>query len=634
MPRPDLGTKVAIEVAKLNLSDPFAGSPLTSPVYSNTELNKLPGFTWDITTPVVGGRPGPYLYVDKNLVQIDAEVVGTGSVTFNVEVRTSMGAPDTELLIDDIIATSTKVQVTTFATDVLPQGKRFWLHIKAVTGSVSVVGITVTTTGGNTTGTTGGNSAGSGNVSDTGATAVGHVAIWMGGANSHIIGDGGIPLGDMDKATYDTDNDGIVDHAAEADTLTGITVVTSVGSPGSDSNIPTEKAIRTAIGAGGGGGGDATSLQGTDIDSSLAPTDGQVLEWVDGDSQWESKDIAITTTITGSDILSSSGAAYTLSPTPSSSYPDPSLVKLADGVLGSTTFNDGKWVGWLSVNPSIVIDLGANKLIHTVRFNFLSDPPTGIHTPTSMIVSGSVNNSSFTQIGSYVVTTDWATETSSTVAIWSHLLVTAGGSYRYIKFEITGFGQWTFLSEFEVYTINTSSTVPLSGLSLVDVVDTPGLDTNIPTEKAVRDAIGSGGGGGGGDVSGPSVAVDGNLAVFDGTTGKILKDGGAVPSGGGGGSLSWTAPTLLNGWTNYVGYDPAGYVKDNDGFVHLKGLIQSGAGDVFVLPTGCRPTGRSMFVVFATGSAGRMDVLTDGTVTFVAGTNTYVSLDGIEFATF
>ena len=35
-----------------------------------------------------------------------------------------------------------------------------------------------------------------------------------------------------------------------------------------------------------------------------------------------------------------------------------------------------------------------------------------------------------------------------------------------------------------------------------------------------------------GDVVGPSTAVDGHLAVFDGTTGKTLKDGGAVPAGG------------------------------------------------------------------------------------------------------
>jgi hypothetical protein len=35
---------------------------------------------------------------------------------------------------------------------------------------------------------------------------------------------------------------------------------------------------------------------------------------------------------------------------------------------------------------------------------------------------------------------------------------------------------------------------------------------------------------GSGDVSGPSSAVDGHLAVFDGASGKVLKDGGVVPT--------------------------------------------------------------------------------------------------------
>jgi hypothetical protein len=48
-------------------------------------------------------------------------------------------------------------------------------------------------------------------------------------------------------------------------------------------------------------------------------------------------------------------------------------------------------------------------------------------------------------------------------------------------------------------------------------------------------------GSGTGDVVGPGSAVDGNLAVFDGTSGKLIKDGGAVPAGGGGGLLAITA---------------------------------------------------------------------------------------------
>jgi hypothetical protein len=40
----------------------------------------------------------------------------------------------------------------------------------------------------------------------------------------------------------------------------------------------------------------------------------------------------------------------------------------------------------------------------------------------------------------------------------------------------------------------------------------------------------AGGGGGTGNVVGPASATDGHLAVFDTTTGKLLKDGGAVPA--------------------------------------------------------------------------------------------------------
>lgn len=37
-------------------------------------------------------------------------------------------------------------------------------------------------------------------------------------------------------------------------------------------------------------------------------------------------------------------------------------------------------------------------------------------------------------------------------------------------------------------------------------------------------------GGGGGDVTGPAGAVDGNIAIFDGATGKIIEDSGVAIS--------------------------------------------------------------------------------------------------------
>ncbi len=82
------------------------------------------------------------------------------------------------------------------------------------------------------------------------------------------------------------------------------------------------------------------------------------------------------------------------------------------------------------------------------------------------------------------------------------------------------------------------------GLELVTTVDSPGLDTEVPSAKAVRSAISDAGGG---DVSGPGVAVDGNVALFDTTSGKQIKDGGKSLSGADATIITGTAGT-----TNYV----------------------------------------------------------------------------------
>jgi len=66
------------------------------------------------------------------------------------------------------------------------------------------------------------------------------------------------------------------------------------------------------------------------------------------------------------------------------------------------------------------------------------------------------------------------------------------------------------------------------GLALVTTVGSPGTDTNIASEAAVRAAISAGGSG---DFSGPAVAVDANLVLFSGTSGKTGQDGGISLSG-------------------------------------------------------------------------------------------------------
>jgi hypothetical protein len=77
-------------------------------------------------------------------------------------------------------------------------------------------------------------------------------------------------------------------------------------------------------------------------------------------------------------------------------------------------------------------------------------------------------------------------------------------------------------------TIGTVTTLPAGEDATVTNVGTANaavFDIAIPQGNDGADGTGTG------DVSGPSSVTDGHIAVFDGATGKLLKDGGAVFSG-------------------------------------------------------------------------------------------------------
>jgi len=53
-----------------------------------------------------------------------------------------------------------------------------------------------------------------------------------------------------------------------------------------------------------------------------------------------------------------------------------------------------------------------------------------------------------------------------------------------------------------------------------------------------------------GDVVGPGSATDGHLAVFDGATGKLVKDGGAPGVGGSSGTFTdYSSTSTVSGWS-------------------------------------------------------------------------------------
>lgn len=63
---------------------------------------------------------------------------------------------------------------------------------------------------------------------------------------------------------------------------------------------------------------------------------------------------------------------------------------------------------------------------------------------------------------------------------------------------------------------------------------------------------------------------------------------------------AWTVPTLLNGWTQEPNW-AVGFMKDELGFVHFKGMIKNGtSSQIFQLPAGYRPAQNS----YLTGSSG------------------------------
>jgi hypothetical protein len=92
---------------------------------------------------------------------------------------------------------------------------------------------------------------------------------------------------------------------------------------------------------------------------------------------------------------------------------------------------------------------------------------------------------------------------------------------------------------------------------------------------------------------------------------------------------AWITPTLLNGWLNFGGaFDEASYMKDSLGFVHIKGLVQSGsaASAIFNLPPGYRPIKHLSFVTTANDAIGRVTITSTGNVTCSVGSTQSFSI--------
>jgi hypothetical protein len=101
---------------------------------------------------------------------------------------------------------------------------------------------------------------------------------------------------------------------------------------------------------------------------------------------------------------------------------------------------------------------------------------------------------------------------------------------------------------------------------------------------------------------------------------------------------TWTAATLLNGWSHYGnGYHAVGYRKVGD-VVEMRGVAAGGtigapSPSMLLMPTGFRPVASLMFAAIAGNALGRINVNPDGNCYCEIGTNTFVSFDTVSFST-
>jgi hypothetical protein len=129
--------------------------------------------------------------------------------------------------------------------------------------------------------------------------------------------------------------------------------------------------------------------------------------------------------------------------------------------------------------------------------------------------------------------------------------------------------------------------------------------------------------------------LDGQHAsAFVDTTSTQTLNNKTVPSE----SYRWVGgvgePAYQNGWVDYnTEYAGAGFMKDATGVVHLTGLVKSGTINtaIFILPVGYRPAHRQIYTTMSNSAISRFDVVADGQVIPISGSNAWVSLETVSF---
>jgi hexosaminidase len=98
------------------------------------------------------------------------------------------------------------------------------------------------------------------------------------------------------------------------------------------------------------------------------------------------------------------GHPITLAQPPSSSYASGTV--LVDGVIGSSDFHDGRWVGWNDQDIDATIDLQHDTTIHAIKIGLLSAPGSRILLPQQVTFSVSSDGQRWQKLHSDTLNVD------------------------------------------------------------------------------------------------------------------------------------------------------------------------------------------------------------------------------------
>ena len=93
-----------------------------------------------------------------------------------------------------------------------------------------------------------------------------------------------------------------------------------------------------------------------------------------------------------------SGAKMSLKTPFSPKYPASGSMTLLDGIRGSSSYSDGRWLGFEGNDLEVFVDLGTERDISTIQIGFLQASPSWVFLPEQVSFSASENGNEFQEL--------------------------------------------------------------------------------------------------------------------------------------------------------------------------------------------------------------------------------------------